>query len=231
MPDLCPRCDAVLPTLEGNEAKFCAACGLRQLRVPLEALQAEGSGTPAADRQVTGGVEWSLAFRILAVATVLAVLPCAVRPDAVATGGVGALTLLLLPLLTLGSGAAYLRRKPFPAFTAAIGARLGTALAILVAVTLMMLSGGWGFVLRYGMHSHAVAASLDAAVQQMTAQMHAGGTTLPPEWDTVTRWPEVRAGAFLLMEGVTSALMVVVGAVSGAVAGVLLGARQRRSRG
>ncbi len=232
MPELCPRCEAPLPILDGASAAFCAVCGLQQLRVPAESLevaagQAGGQpGTPVGG----GGVEWYLAFRVLGIAALIGVVPCVLKPDVVMTGGAGILALMLLPLLTLGSAAAYLRRRPFPPFTPAMGARIGVVLALLLAVALAVICGVAGFIGRYGMHSNLVQTTLDLAFRQMESQMSASGTPLPGGWAAAMRWPEIRAGAFLLGQAITSVMMLVVGAGAGAVAGALLGARQRRSR-
>ncbi len=231
MTELCPRCEAPLPVLDGASAAFCVACGLQQLRVPSESLEAassEGGGVPA--NTSGSGVEWNLAFRVLAVAALIGIVPCVLRPDVVMTGGSGILALVLLPLLTLGSAAAYLRRRPFPPFTPAMGARIGVVLALLLAVVLAVICGIFGFIGRYGMHSNLVQTTLDLAFRQMEGQMAASGTPLPTAWAAAMRWPEIRAGAFLLGQAITSVLMLVVGAGAGAIAGALLGARQRRSR-
>ncbi len=231
MPDLCPRCEAPLPVIDGVAAAFCAACGLQQLRVSAEALEvaASESGAPAGTGS-GGGVEWHLAFRLLAIAVLIGAVPCILRPDVVITGGAGILALILLPLLTLGSAAAYLRRRPFPPFTPGMGARIGVVLALLLAVLLAVICGVFGFIGRYGMHSSLLQNTLDLAFHQMNGQMAASGTPLPLGWAAAMRWPEIRAGAFLLGQAITSVLMLVVGAGAGAIAGALLGARQRRSR-
>ncbi len=233
MPELCPRCQAPLPTIEGASAAFCAVCGLQQLRVPTETLEtatADAGTHPASIVNSTHGVEWQLAFRVLAVATAVGAVPCLLKPDIVMTGGANILALLLLPLLTLGSAAAYLRRRPFPPFTPAMGARIGVVLALLLAAVLAAVCGLAGFVGRYGMHSTLVQTTLDLAFRQMDAQMAASATPLPLEWSTALHWPEIRAAAFLLGQAITSVFMLAVGAGAGAVAGALLGARQRRSR-
>lgn len=229
MPELCPRCEAILPLLDGTPAAFCAACGLPQLRVPEESLEQVVSApdaTPGIPVQ-TGTVEWTLAFRVLFVAALLGLIPSLLKPEIVVVGGGGFLTSLLLPLLILGSGAAYLRRRPYPPFTVGMGARLGVVLALLLSVALAMVSGVAGFILRYGMHSRVVQGSLDVAFQEFGARMSASGTPVPA---ALLQWPEVRAGAFLLTHVLTGVLLVVVGVVAGAVAGALLGGQQRRSR-
>ena len=234
MPRNCPRCHAALPSTDEASAAFCPACGLPQLRVPIEALEPPDA---AATHPATAGstlsahaMDWRLALRILAIASVFGVLPCALDPTALITGGAGIFAIFLLPLLTLGSGAADLRRRPFPAFTPAIGARMGVVLALLVSTALTVLCGLAGFIAAYGMHSHVVPATLDLAFQQFTDQRKAFGTPLPPEWTAAIAWPEMRAGAFLFTQAMVCAVLLVVGAVSGAAAGALLGARQRRSK-
>ena len=230
MPELCPRCEAPLPLIDGASAAFCAVCGLQQLRVPTETLEVADEEAGRHPGTASGGVEWNLAFRVLAIATLIGVVPSVLKPDVVMTGGAGILALVLLPLLILGSAAAYLRRRPFPPFTPAMGARIGVVLALLLAVSLAVICGVIGFIGRYGMHSNLVQTTLDLAFRQMEGQMAASGTPLPAGWTAAMHWPEIRAGAFLLGQAITSVLMLLVGAVAGAVAGALLGARQRRSR-
>ena len=228
MPEHCPRCEATLPLIDGSRAAFCAICGLPQLRVPEEAqepapvLPAAGPGSLV----LTGAVEWTLAFRVLLVAALLGLVPSLLKPEIVVVGGGGFLTLLLLPLLTLGSGAAYLRRRPYPPFTPGMGARMGVVLALLLSAALAIASGVAGFVLRYGMHSHIVRGNLDLAFQEFATRMNSTGTPVP----ALLQWPEARAGVFLFVYVFTCALLLLVGAVAGAVAGALLGGQQRRSR-
>ncbi len=175
-------------------------------------------------------MEWTLAFRVLFVATLLGLIPSLLKPEVVVTGGGGVLTLLLLPLLTLGSCAAYLRRRPYPLFTPGMGARLGAVLALLLSAALTVLAGIAGFVVRYGMHSRLVQGGLDVAFQQFQTRMSESGTPLSPEWLTVMAWPEMRAGIFLFVYILTFALLLSVGTVAGAIAGLLLRGQQRRSR-
>ena len=111
-----------------------------------------------------------------------------------------------------------------------MGARMGSVLALLLAVVLVVACGGAGFTARNFMHSRLVPGMLDLAVQQTADRMTASGTPLPPDWATAMHWPEMRAGAFLLLQVFLSALLLLVGTVSGAAAGALLGARQRRNR-
>ena len=177
-----------------------------------------------------GTVEWSLALRVILFAALLGVVPCGLLPGVVVSGGAGVVALLLLPLLALGSGAFYLRRRPFPLFTAGMGARMGVVLALLLAVMLSVSSGVAGFVLRYGMHSKAVQDNLNIALQQAQAWVYGVADPPPPEAWKVMEAPEVRAGIFVMGQVFTSAFMVVVGALAGAAAGALLGAQQRRSR-
>ncbi len=222
----------MLAPVDGSASAFCAVCGLPQLRVPEEMLEpaAVPSSSAAALSTATGAVEWTLAFRALFAATLLGLVPSLIRPEVVVAGGGGVLTLLLLPLLILGSGAAYLRRRPYPPFTPGMGARMGVVLALLLSAALAIASGVTGFILRYGMHSRLVQSNLDQAFQQFAARMNASATPLPPAWAVVMRWPEVRAGAFLFSTVFTTALLLVVGAVAGAIAGALLAGRQRRSK-
>lgn len=228
MPELCPRCEATLPLIDGSRAAFCAVCGLPQLRVPEAEEPVPLPPAPGGPTVVqVGGVEWTLAFRVLFAAALLGLVPSLLKPEIVVVGGGGFLTLLLLPLLTLGSGVAYLRRRPYPPFTPGMGARMGVVLALLLSAALAIASGIAGFVLRYGLHSHIVQSNLDVAFQEFAARMNSSGTPVP---QALMQWPEVRAGAFLFTHVFTCVLLLVVGAVAGAVAGALLGGQQRRSR-
>ena len=232
MLELCPRCEAVLPQIDGNPAAFCAVCGLPQLRVPEEPVEPVPAQIAGNDPVAVhaGTVEWTLALRVLLAAAMLGLVPSLVRPEVVVTGGGGILTLLLLPLLILGSGVAYLRKRPYPPFTPGMGARMGSVLALVLWAALAMASGVAGFAMRYGMHSRIVQNNLDAALQLSQTWMNGSGTPAPPEWTAMMHWPEMRAGAFLFSHVLTGALLLVVGAVAGAVAGALLGGQQRRSQ-
>lgn len=232
MPEHCPRCEAALPQIDGSSAAFCAVCGLPQLRVSEDALQqANATPSPAQGSSLqAGAVEWTLAFRVLFFAGLLGLLPSLLRPEVLVTGGGGIPTLLLLPLLVLGSGAAYLRRRPYPPFTPGMGTRMGTVLALGLWAALAVASGVVGFIMRYGMHSRVVQTNLDAALQLSQTWMSGGGGTVSPEWAAMVHWPEMRAGAFLFSHVMTGALLLLVGAAAGAIGGALLQGQQRRSQ-
>jgi len=239
MPERCPRCEAVLPLVDGSTSEFCAACGLPQLRVSREfleqpamadaqATQARDANTPAAS--ATGALDWPFAFRVLLIAALIGLVPCVLLPGAVASGGAGVFALLLLPLLCLGSGSAYLRRRPTHFFSARLGARMGATLALLMAVALTAGAGAAGFVLRYGYHSRLVEQSLNAAILQSQAQMRASSTgPLPENLFAILQTPDGHAGSFLMIQFTIGLLLLLFGTVSGAVSGALLGARQRRA--
>ena len=233
MPQHCPRCEATLPVIDGADATFCAACGLPQLRVSSDFLEAPERTSPQASSEAQdapGSLDWPITFRVLSIAVLAGLIPCVLLPGAVASGAGGLLAILLLPLLCLGSGMAYVRRGRHR-LSARGGARIGAALALMLAAVLAVCSGVVGFALRYGYHSRVVEASLNAAMLQSEAQMRTNaGSPLPENALALIRSPEGHAGAFLLMQCAIALMLVLAGGICGSVMGALIAARQRRSQ-
>lgn len=236
MPQHCPRCEATLPWIDESPSAFCPACGLPQLRVSDEFLERSGTPDPqvariSAPASDAAALDWPFALRVLAGTAFLGLIPCVLLPGAVASGGAGILVLVLLPLLCLGSGTAYLRRRPQRRLSAGTGARMGTALGLLLATVLAVSSGIAGFILRYGSHSRMLETSLNAAILRSELQVRASSPAPPPQnLFALLQSPDGHAGTFLLIQLMIFILLLVAGTVCGAVAGALLGARQRRAR-
>ncbi len=221
--------------LDGAEAAFCPYCGLPQLRVS-ESITTEAHHRAAAAYARPGSdasseVDWPLALRICAIAALIGLLPCALLPGAAVSGGAGVPGLFLLPLLTISVAAVYLRRRPQRLMTAGLGARMGCVVALLLTAGLTVSSAAAGFVLRYRYHSHVVEQNLNVLMQTSEAQVRAGnpGTAAEPLL-LLMRTPEWHAGMFLLLESFMALLLLTAGVTFGALAGAMLGARQRRAQ-
>lgn len=238
MVEVCCRCEAVLPPVEGESPAYCWQCGLPQLRVAEAVLEA--AETRAAAATVAGSpaglsvnereLDWPVMLRILLGATALGLLPCVVLRGSLFTGSVGVLVLFLLPVLCLGSGFAYARRRPMRKLTAGNGAQMGLALGTMLAFAVTTVTAVAGFALRYGRHNGSLQQIFDGVMQQAEAQVRA---TQPGAADNVVlamRLPEWHAGFFLLMQGAIMLLLIVCGAAAGLVAGAMLGARQAAMR-
>ena len=230
MADRCARCEAETPRLDGAAAAFCGNCGLPQLRVPEEFFGTErGAVPPAGVPHVADGLDWPLALRISAAAALLGLIPCALLPGALLYGMAGIFALLLLPLFTLACGAVYQRQRQGRDFTVGMGARLGVALAVLLGALVMLATGIAGFAVRYGAHSRSLEQALELAIGQAVIRVQSGGSPMPANWMAVMGWAELRSGFFVGLVVFQAALLLIAGALSGALAGALLHARWRRS--
>ncbi len=232
MAERCARCDAETPRVDGVAPGFCGNCGLPQLRVPEEFFDGEGSEAALTEvAQPAGALDWPLAMRIAAAAALLGLIPCALLPGALLYGMAGIFALLLLPLFTLGCGAVYQRRRRGRDFTVGMGARLGVALAVLLGTLVMLATGIAGFAVRYGAHSRALEQALELAIGQAVIRVQSGGSPMPANWMAVMGWAEVRSGFFVGLVVFQAVLLVIAGALSGALAGAVLHARWRRTQG
>ena len=220
--------------MDGVSAEFCAQCGLPQLRVSGEFSVAERAASLSArsgdGRSSAGLLDWPLALRIAGVAAMLGLLPCAMLPGALLYGMAGVFALVVLPLCALAGAWVYQRRRPQREFTVGMGARMGAALAVLLAGMVLLGTGVTGFAVRYAGHSRALEEALDTAFVQAMVRAQEGGSAAAPGWAAVLGWPEVRSGFFVGMEFVQALLLVLVGGLSGALAGALLHARWRRAQ-
>ena len=231
----CPRCGATLPAVDDGPAAFCVHCGLPQLTVSEHALKPRDEAAPRTAHAPGASVDatsldWPVALRILAVATVAGVLPAAAIPSSVADGTMGGLSLLLVPVLSLAVVAFYQRRRPLREMSPAVGARLGATMGLTIGAFVASISGIAGFVLRYRFHSHVmddkIRAASDAMLKQITETQ-----APPPEMLGFLQSPEFHAGSFLMGYGMTVLLLVFAGTVCGWIAGALLRARRQRNLG
>jgi F0F1-type ATP synthase assembly protein I len=233
MEQSCPRCAATLPEVENGPAAFCAHCGLPQLTVSEQALREHDATLTPLGAQSTGGpsgnatsIDWPVAMRILAVATVAGMLPAAVIPSSVADGTVGGLSLLLVPMLSVAVVAFYQRTRPLREMSPATGTRLGGTLGLMMGSLIAFITGIVGFVLRYRFQSHTMDDKIRAASDAMLKQIM---ETSPPPQELLgfLQSPEFHAGSFLAGYGMTVLLLIFAGSICGWIAGALLRARQR----
>ena len=236
MVEVCPRCDAALARVEGEEPAFCWNCGLPQLRVSesvLDAAEARdaaaadaGGGTEVAESGTVsveaGSLDWVPMLRILLLATAVGLLPCLLLREVLFGGAAGIPVLFLLPLLCLGSGFAYQRSHPQRRMSVGVGAQMGLALGTMLAFAVTTVTAIAGFALRYQKHNYSLQQNFDAMMQQAEAQVRATQPNAPEHLLVAMRSPEWHAGWFLVMQGGIMLLLIVAGMIAGLVAGVLL---------
>jgi hypothetical protein len=236
---ICPRCGHSIPPVDDAPAPFCSQCGLPQLRVAEEAItpQAHPAATvseaavPSGQQAAPGHTDWISALWLTALAALLGVVPPMFAPGAISSGGVGGLTLILTPALTLGLLAVYHRRRPIRRVTASVGARLGALLGLFSGSLIAFLTGVAGFWERYGRHTRTTEDVVRAVTEQMLVQMNNTGPAPPPGLAEFVRSSEFRAGMFLMEHVLLLGMLVLVGSVCGALAGSLLKARRQRHIG
>ncbi len=232
MNESCPRCGAILLSIEDAPPPFCAVCGLPQIRVSGEVMEAAAAppfeGDAARLGSGTDALDWSRALRITALAALLGVVPASLLPGALTSGEVGGLALLLTPPLMVGIVFAYGRGRPARAVAPAGGVRMGATLGLLMGSLAACITGIAGFVLRYGYHSHAMDDKIEQAAAQVPAQLRTAGPP-PPELLSFLQSPEFRAGSFIFGHVLSLVLLVAAGAVCGWMAATMLRLRRPRS--
>jgi hypothetical protein len=239
MEQSCPRCGATLPVVDDAPAAFCAHCGLPQLTVSEQAMQpahesllpghvAGMRGSSASERNTS--VDWPVALRILAVATLIGVVPAAVIPGSVIDGTVSGLSLMLTPLLSLAAVGFYHRSRPLREVSPAVGTRMGAVLGLLMGSLIALITGIAGFALRYHYRSHVMDDKIKLASDAMLAQVMATSPP-PPELLNFLHSPEFLAGSVIAGHTMTLLLLVFAGSFCGWLAGALLRARRQRHAG
>jgi hypothetical protein len=234
MEPICPRCGFALQPIDDAPPPFCAQCGLPQLRVSPDAHAYPTTEAPTrtgeAELQASSGIDWPAALRLVGVAALIGVVPPAVLPGALSSGALGGPTLLLTPMLTLGVVSLYHRSRPRRTINAAIGARMGGLLGLVMGCGVAFITGIAGFVMRYGYHSHQVDDKIQEAMAQVITQFAAAGP-IPPDVMGFLQSPEFRAGSFLFSHLFYAVLLVFVGSVCGWIAGSMLKSRRERNIG
>lgn len=226
----CARCGAELPRVDGDVAAFCAACGLRRLRVSPDAVAAVSAATQADASDTAHGIgtilDWAAALKIVAAVSLVCAAGPALLPGAVAAGTAGGMSLLLMPLMVLAVVSLYHRSRPRREVTPVIGSRLGAVLGMLVGAWSALITGAVGFVERYRYHSRA----MDDVFRQSTDAMaqRLEGSPVLPDALKLAQSPEFHAASFMLSHVFSLLIMVFAGSICGWMAGAALRSRRQR---
>lgn len=226
----CARCGAELPRVDGDVAAFCAACGLRRLRISPDARVAIHEDGQADAPHATHGtptvLDWAAALKSAAAVSLLCAAGPALLPGAVAAGTAGGMSLLLIPLMVLAVVSLYHRSRPRREVTPLIGSRLGAVLGMMVGAWSALITGAVGFVQRYRYHSRA----MDDVFRQSTDAMaqRLQGSPVLPDALKLAQSPEFHAASFMLSHLFSLLIMVFGGSVCGWMAGAALRSRRQR---
>jgi hypothetical protein len=227
MHEFCHRCGGELSDGDGT-SPFCPHCGAPQIYLvdhDQPAEPAEASTTGAAPPPPPRQIEWKTAIRCaLLVAVVAAVLSLiAARFESVSP--LSWLWTVSGSLITL---ALYQRRRPQAWMDAAVGARIGIVVGIVLISCLAVAMAAGGLAARYLLHNMA---GFDA---QLTQQLHLQiehAIKANPEAKSIEGYlysPEFRAGMMLAGFAMVSGVLLVLSTVGGAEGG-LMRARRKAS--
>ena len=173
-------------------------------------------------------VAWRRALPTVSAAAALGVAIPSLLPGALASGGIAGVSLLMVPVLALGSVFGYSR--PRRALSTSAGAHMGAVLGLLMGMLIAFATGVAGFVLRYGYHSHAMDDTIGMAIRQLPAQLTATMASTgppPPELLAFIASPEFRAGSFIFGHLVSLLLLVAASSVCGWVSAAILRTRRQ----
>jgi hypothetical protein len=227
MDSICPRCGAPLQSVDHAPPLFCGNCGLPQLRVSEDALNA--TSLPPVQTPAAGAVNWPRAFRIVAATAAVGVAVPSILPGALASGAIAGVSLLMTPVLALASVFAYGRGRTGGTTSTSAGAHIGAVLGLVMGALIAFVTGVAGFVLRYGYHSHAMDDTIGQAMSQMPTQLAAQMASVgppPPELLAFIASPEFRAGSFMFGHVFWLLVLVAVGSACGWMSSAILRARQ-----
>ena len=227
MPQFCYRCGEELAPAGHPTPTFCPSCGAPQLElaedhiVPLQAAAADSPSTGAAPPPPIPSshhVDWRV---VLQGSAVVAAIAAALWLLSLRFAFFGILCWFWILSGSLAVIETHRRRRPAARISAAAGARIGLVFGLALDSCLAVALSAAGLLARFVARAMGpVDAQLTAVLQAQTAQAAA---TVPDPADILHFFatPEFRTGLVLAVLAFAAAALLLLSALTGAIAGAL----------